>query len=184
MLTINQNVCFQVNCLLFGRKLYVALHLIFCYWREIFVSVMYHRLLRAKWPLLLHPLHHSQLLCRNRNQKRKCQRVTLCQRPPQHILLLLVKTRYARCIFSFDLIFFEQKITLSSSRLGKGGLLILGSGTPLAILGIFDIFEKTSPKKLNCPKNSRIFQAKTQRISSDDSQVSFKTHSIIWVFLL
>ena len=35
--------------------------------------------------------------------------------------------------------------------------------------------KKLKPKKLNCPINSRIVQAKTQ---------NFKTHSIFWVFLL
>jgi len=49
----------------------------------------------------------------------------------------------------------------------------------------FNIFEKnSSPKKLNWSKNSRIFQAKTQRTGNDSSQVNFKTHSIFCIFAI
>ena len=42
-----------------------------------------------------------------------------------------------------------------------------------------NIFEKTQARK-----NSRIFQAKTQRTGSDSSQVNFKTHSIFCIFAI
>ena len=47
----------------------------------------------------------------------------------------------------------------------------------------FNIFEKnSSPKKLNGPKNSTIFQAKTQRTGSNSSHMNFKTHFIFSTF--
>ena len=45
--------------------------------------------------------------------------------------------------------------------------------------GFFNVFEKPQ-----APKNSTIFQAKTQRTGSDSSQVNFKTHSIFCIFAI
>ena len=45
------------------------------------------------------------------------------------------------------------------------------------VQSFFNIFEKnSSPKKLNGPKNSTIFQVKTQRTGSNSSHMNFKTH--------
>ena len=45
-------------------------------------------------------------------------------------------------------------------------------------------FFLTFSKKLNSPKNSTIFQAKTQRTGSNNSHMNFKTHFIFSTFVV
>ena len=57
----------------------------------------------------------------------------------------------------------------------------LGKNAPN--MAFFEHFRKnSSPKKLNGPKNSTIFQAKTQRTGSNSSHMNFKTHFIFSTF--
>ena len=64
-------------------------------------------------------------------------------------------------------------------------LTINGYHVSCAYCRLFSTFSKnSSPKKLNLPKNSRIFRAKTQQTGSDSSQVNFKTNSIFCIFAI